>query len=252
MVDHKPDPTLDLPSRISPIVMHEDDANDRARPGVRVSVDSGDQTINLILSYGSAAVACFALMVVVGLAYVMGRHSARGPLPLLADRTTEEVRKDKPRGDVLDLGSGSGESVITPAVKAAQSAKPSPKKQDWNDARPPATLVTNDDDKPRQVGLNYVIIQSYPDLKDAEAAKALLWKHGIKTTIEPPPAGWSVNNTVKIYTVIGKTGFDHIRNSPEYDRYCEQIMKLSDEFAGNTKYKRFQPSGYKWKDPKRD
>src|SRR5437867_3920306 len=63
-----------------------------SRPGVRVSVDSVDQTISFVLSYGTAAVSGFALVVIVGLAFVLGRHAGRGPLLLLADRTTEEVR----------------------------------------------------------------------------------------------------------------------------------------------------------------
>src|SRR3954471_6556825 len=41
------------------------------RPAVRVSVDSVDQTISFVLSYGTAAVSAFALMVVVGLAFVV-------------------------------------------------------------------------------------------------------------------------------------------------------------------------------------
>ncbi len=244
-------PPIPRPERNIRMEIPDDHADTSpSRPGVRIAIDSLDQTISLILSYGSAAVAGFTVVLMIGLAFVMGRHSGRGPLPLLAERTTEEVRQDKPRADVLDVGRDQTHAPITPtrSVSTPTSiAKPSPKPQTWNDPRPPSTYVAKDG--PRVVGLNYVIIQSYPDQADAENAMKLLIKRGIECTVEPAPASWS-HSTYKMYSVIGKLGFDRIRSSPDFEQYKDAILKVSDEFAGRSKFKRFDPSPLKWTETK--
>jgi hypothetical protein len=242
---------VSMPERSVRMEIPDDEVDtSHSRPGVRIAIDSLDQTISLILSYGSAAVVCFTVVVMLGLAFVMGRHSGRGPLPLLAERTTEEVRLDKPRADVLDVGRDASNAPITPTKTVptpASMAKPSPKPQTWNDPRPPSTYVAKEGQ--RVIGLNYVIIQSYPDQADAENAMKLLEKRGIECTVEPAPASWS-HSAYKMYSVIGKLGFDRIRNSPEFEQYKDAILKVSDEFAGRSKFKRFDPSPFKWVETK--
>jgi len=250
---HDPaDPTTTAIERFS--VMRSIDADDVAggssRPGVRVSVDSVDQTIKLVLSYSSAAVACFSLVVVLALAFVLGKHSGRGPLPLLADRTTDEVRKDAPRADVLNV---SPEPInaqpITPTVartNAGAAKQASTKLPTWNDPNKPPSTLTVDDEK-RTIGLNYLIVQSYPDKKDADAARDLLVKHGILCTVEPTPEKWFINNGQQWYSVIGIKGFSKIRDSEEYDRYKATILQISNEFAGRSRFKRFDPTPIKWR-----
>ncbi len=208
---------------------------------MRFDFDSDDQSIRVALSYSSAAVIAFAILVLIGLAYITGRHSGRSPLPLLAERTTDQIRKDKPNRSVLDVRPSYLSTAIPPA---ANSAKPSDKPQTWNDPRP-STTYKSEDTGQRQIGLNYVIVQTYPDEKDAEAAKDLLCKHGINCTIEPPPAGWWKSSD-KVYSVIGTTGFDRI-HCPEFEHYVAQIMKVSTQFAGNVRYNRFNPSPYLWR-----
>jgi hypothetical protein len=215
-----------------------------SRPSVRVSVDSVDQTISLVLSYGTAAVSGFALVVIMGLAFVLGRHAGRGPLPLLADRTTEEVRLQPPRGDVLDIVP----DVVEPRAVTAQTPAPrNAKGPTFNDpAKAPATLTVSDER--RTIGFNYVIIQSYPDRKDAEEARQVLLKHNILCTIEATPSNWA-DPKWKMVSVIGTKGFDRI-HSKEFEDYVAQIQKVSDEMASKSKFKRFEPKPYKWRDPK--
>jgi hypothetical protein len=216
-----------------------------SRPGVRVSVDSTDQTISLVLSYSSAAVACFTVVVLVGMAYVVGKHTSRGPLPLLAEKTTEEVRRDKPRADVLNLAKDSGNEPITPTP--VQPLKSPTKKASLTGPAAPTTGTGLDTH--RTIGWNYVIVQSYPDEKDAINARDILIKHGIFCTVEPAPANWT-QSSWKMYSVIGLTGFDRVRNSPEFENYKAAIIKVSDEYAGRSKFKRFDPSAYKWREVK--
>ena len=248
------DPTMSSTAleRFSPRVV-EDEPSTPSRPGMRLSVDSSDQTINLALSYSSAAVAGFSLLVVVALAFVLGKHSGRGPLPLLADRTTEQVKKDLPRGDVLNVSSepslaGAINPEVSVPVPIPASRQPAPRsnvKPTWNDPRPPSTLEV--DDEKRTIGLNYVIVQSYPDKKDAEAARDLLVKRGILCTVEPTPANWFSNNGAQWYSVIGIKGFSKIRDSEEFERYKASILEVSNEFAGRSRFKRFEPTAIKWR-----
>ena len=239
--------TDSAPPADPPISISDHEPSAPSHPGLRVSVDSVHQTINVMLSFGGAAVAGSVLVVMIGLAYIVGRHSSRSPIPLLADRTTEELRRDQPRADVLELHPESANPAIARSLTPTQAAKPSPKPQAWNDPRPPSTLVV--DDMKRTVGLNYVIIQSYPDEKEAQNARDLLLQRGILCTVEPAPANWS-HSSWKMYSVIGIKGFDKIRNSEEFDAYIRSIMEVSKEFAGRVKFKQFEPAAYKWRETK--
>jgi hypothetical protein len=242
----EPDPTTSV-DRFAAMQIDDDEPAAPSRPSVRVSVDSSEQTIKLVLSYGSAAVAAFSLMVVLALTFVLGKHSVKEPLPLLADRTTEEVRRDAPRREVLNVAA---EPAIVPEVVTTKPLSKSAPQIKWNDpSRAPATFVA--DDVERMIGLNYVIIQSYPDKKDADAARELLCKREILCTVEPTPANWFSNNGQTWYSVIGIKGFSKIRDSDEFKRYIASIMQVSDEFAGKSRFKRFEPTPYKWRETKK-
>src|SRR6185295_18713750 len=67
----------------------------------------------------------------------------------------------------------------------------------------------------RTVGLNYVVIQSYPDQKMAEEAVKILHEGGIDATIERLPA-WS--NKPTWVQVVGLTGFEKT-SSPQFVAY---------------------------------
>ena len=53
-------------------------------------------------------------------------------------------------------------------------------------------------------------------------------------------------------SVVGITGFDRIRDSAEYDEYVARILSISNEMAGTSKFKRFDPKPFKWKEMKRN
>ena len=90
------------------------------------------------------------------------------------------------------------------------------------------------------------MIQSYPapEKKLAEDACQLLCSRGILCTVEYDTyyaPGW--------YVVVGVSGFDRTRGVPEYDAYVARIQKVSDEFAGKSKFKRFEPKPFRWREP---
>ncbi len=97
-------------------------------------------------------------------------------------------------------------------------------------------------DGKRTIGLNYVIIQSYPEQKTAEEARDALAKSGISTTIEKGLRGLNPS----WFTVVGTDGFARIR-STEYENYVKRVQQVSDSFAKSRKsFKAFEPMGYKW------
>src|SRR5450432_1855176 len=62
-------------------------------PGIDMKVDSEHQRITFHVSYTSAIIAAFAVIVVVALAYIVGSHIKSGPSRALAGPSTLQIRK---------------------------------------------------------------------------------------------------------------------------------------------------------------
>jgi hypothetical protein len=100
-------------------------------------------------------------------------------------------------------------------------------------------------DVKRQVGLNYVIVQSYPNEEDANKARDALNQAGILCTVERGIPGWKST----WYMVVGINGYDKIRTK-EFEQYIESINAVSAKFGGNSKFKKFEPQPKKWEGTK--
>jgi hypothetical protein len=97
----------------------------------------------------------------------------------------------------------------------------------------------------RVVGLHYVIVQCYPPQEKqlAEDAVKLLSANGIPATIEtnvPYAPNW--------LAVVGVAGFDRVKSSREYDAYVARIEQIGAKFGGTSKFKKFEPRPYKWRE----
>jgi hypothetical protein len=214
---------------------------------VAVAADPEQQQITVKVSYISALIGGFAVVVIVGLAYVIGSHMTRGPASAMG-QSVEQLRSGKPAPGVLRVGQG-GERVVT-NDPAPQETRATPEQnssgsgangQATGGAGGPAAPLANGK---RIVGMQYVVVQSYPDEADAKAAVDLLGKNGIGASVQQ--GFWPARPTW--YTVIGTREFDHIRSNPEFDKYLKSINDLSSRFAGTSKFKRFEPMAVKWKD----
>ncbi|HLL90481.1 MAG TPA: hypothetical protein VK324_14370, partial [Tepidisphaeraceae bacterium] len=113
----------------------------------------------------------------------------------------------------------------------------------WNDPKPTTPLAVESPN--RIVGMNYVIVQSYPDEKSANDAVDILARNAIPCTVVKGPPGWANNSW---FSVVGTRGYDKLRNNPEYDAYVKKIQRVSDAFAGKSRFKQFDPRPYRWKD----
>jgi hypothetical protein len=234
----------------------------RRTAGVDLKLDPNHQHITFRVSYTSAIVSGFALVVVVALAYVIGRHMSRGPSPAFGGPSTDQVRQGPVRSDVLNVTPNSGAGARAADVRYAEDALSSgnaaavrqqqqqsqqaaqPKSMNVPTAQPPPTAPVSFNGK-RTVNLNYVIIQSYPDQAGADVAVKALAESGVGATVEQGmrgyPASW--------YTVVGTDGFARGKGT-DYDAYIERIMQISEKFARNKRsFKAFQPMGYKWDRP---
>ena len=94
----------------------------------------------------------------------------------------------------------------------------------------------------RIIGMNYVVIQSYKDRPLADEAAAAMVAGGLGCTVEPGLAGYSATWNV----VVGTTPFTKA-TTPEYQAYLKKVQQISEKFAGNSKWKRFEPNPYKWR-----
>jgi hypothetical protein len=196
------------------------------------------------VAMGLAAAAIF------GVGFLVGQrvHPASAQTAtVISPKGSEEIMAGAVNAGVLEVDGNPLSPVQAEAADptmgtpAQANATPSPS---WNDNHAPSTSIVQE--RPRIIGYNYVIMQSYPDEKDAQEAVAALADNGIVATVVPGPPGWAANTW---YSVVGTTGFDKVRNSPEYDRYVRAAERVSNKYAGKVKFKQFSPRAYKWKTP---
>jgi hypothetical protein len=237
-----------------------------SRPAKRpVRVNYGGQQINLRLTYTSAAISAFGLMVVVGLAFLVGKSLSRGPASAGA-ASIGAVKNGPVFPGVMNVPAGKTSSGDDELVSPkARTSPPTPAQKNPTNPPKPQNPEKIEQPKPTQVvtpapannpqglgpngkrivGMQYVWIQSYPDPEDANDAVEALAKAGIQATAEKGiwlAPGWSC--------VVGTRAFDHTRNNPEFDAYVKGIKDVSNSFAAQSKFRRFDPKPVGWKDQK--
>ena len=225
----------------------------RVQP-VAVSVDSDKQQINLRLSYTSALIGGFSLFIALGLAVLIGKSLSKGPSTAIANTSTATLKQRPPtpgvlnvprRNDVLgsnDTAEGYGARPANSTSTGTRAPQPT-----FNDPRPPATFFT--DDPHRSLGLNYMVIQSYPEKEKqmAEQAAAFLTKNGIPCTVEHNLPNFRIA-WGDAYSVVGIRGFAKVYNNPDLETYKKSLMDLSAKFTnGRSGFKSFAPSPYCWR-----
>ncbi|MDB5358500.1 MAG: hypothetical protein JWN24_4953 [Phycisphaerales bacterium] len=225
------------------------------RSGGQVKFDGDRHEVTMRVRYTTAIVSGFAVLVALGLSYVVGRHMAGGPETASASGVTaptnavDEVPHVAIKPSVMEVhhpkvqgpGTSHGMDPVKPhdpthgtGTSAGTGAGRNP---------PPVPPAVPAADAPRVAGLNYVIAQSYPDEKSAKEARDFLVKSGIGCTVVQGPADFTHESW---FSVVGTRGFDHI-HTPECDAYKKAILDANDRFAGTFKFKRFDPHMYRWK-----
>lgn len=212
-------------------------ASPAAPASAAVQLDPDRHQISLRLSYTTALVSLFAVIVVVTLAYVVGRGF--GHSPQIANASTEDLKKGPANPAVLEVSSTDRAAApavpaVTPAPARPVAAAPQPVTSSG-----PLAAPTN---VKRIVGQNYVIIQSYPDEATAKEAQTVLLANGVSCTIERGPSGWV---PMSWYSVVGTQSFDRVTKNPQLDAYVKAIEGV--KYAEKSKFKKFEPRAYRWK-----
>jgi hypothetical protein len=259
--DEAPDPDLDTPSpRPSPVMAPQmissidvSEANSaapapRVQP-VAVSVDPEHQQISLRLSYTSALIGGFGLFIALGLAVLIGKSLTRGPSPAIADVSTEILKRNPPTPGVMNVARRSDVGGTNDSVEGPRPTSPStgthPPHGTFVEPHPPATFVS--EDAHRSNGLNYAIIQSYPDKETADKAADFLTKNGIGCTVEKKLPNWPLP-WADGCVVVGIRGYAKVTNNPSLEAYKKSIMDVSAKFTtGRARFSGFSPSMYLWK-----
>jgi hypothetical protein len=209
-----------------------------ATPRVDLKMDPTRQRITFHISYTSAIVTAFAVLVVVGLAYVIGSRMRSGPARASAETSTDQLRAGAPRTGVLNVRPNPTPTRHTPSPEPddGKTAAPAPPPRPPEPASQPTQRI---------IGLNYVVMQGYPPEEKAMAVEActLLNNQGIPCTIEKDLPGLNRN----WYIVVGQQGFERLGYNPAYEQYEQKIRDVNAKFPKNSKFKRLEPMPYKWR-----
>ncbi|MDB5329023.1 MAG: hypothetical protein JWP03_174 [Phycisphaerales bacterium] len=229
-----------------------------SRMGRQMQFDGDRHEVTMRFRYTTAIVSGFAILVALGVAYVVGRHMAGGPQTAAGSGTVVPAGAgEEPDRRVLNSGAlevPRHPKPLPPVVSAhgADGVKPHDQaRNNSSDTNTSGNAVPFPTPKPpapegqsqRVIGLNYVIAQSYPDVKSATEARDFLVKSGIGCTVVQGPRDFTHENW---FSVVGTRGFDHI-HTPECEAYVKSIEKSNDRFAAGSKFKRFEPHLYRWK-----
>ena len=237
---------------------HEPDRSGGRSSAVHLDFDTDRKEIRLRLRYTTALVSGFGVCVLIGLAYVAGRHLGHGPRTASASESPDiqQLMQQPPRPDVTNIqrqkpahpvlsGPVDQPRHTLEAPKATVAAQPRPQVQQPR-SLVPAGVETR---LPRTIGLNYVIIQTYPpeERAAAEAARDYLTHGGIPCTLETAK---DFTRSSQWLCLMGTAGFAHI-SAPEYKQYVEAIISLGDRFK-TSRFNRWNPSPYKYKGPSQE
>ena len=236
-----------------------DDAPRRGRRApFSFDVNSDRQEIVLRMRYTAAVLTGFTVLVLIGLAYVTGRQTAQ-PAPQLADGVSTDLIRRGPVhptvmnvGDGRDLSGGRGRGATAradgPAFATEQTAGPvtSPEGTELAspaaDRQPPQVGAAVEQNARRIIGLNYVLVQSYPDAVDAEKACEVLRRAGIEATVER-----GLSFAPSRYCVVGTLGFaSPYKTRPEYQQYVKAIERASATLGSRSSLRHFEPTPLKW------
>jgi hypothetical protein len=145
--------------------------------------------------------------------------------------TIEQVRAQPVRSSVLEVAGAGNTRTQMPYQSPETNNVPA------NEAQP----ATNSSAPSRQINLNYIVVQTYPDEATADQARDFLMKNGIPCSLEHLP-GWRRD----WFEVVGMQGFPHT-GAPDYAAYRKRIETLSDQFAPRGGIKKFDPhQAIKW------
>ncbi len=197
-----------------------------------VSLDRAAGEVRVRLSYAGAILAAMILLLVLVIAYLAGTTRS--------GTAAEATAVDPPAAADPRPAAASGMMAAVSTDRPAAAPEPPP--------AAPATAATPEPAAPvqpaaRQVGLMYVVMQSYPDRDMARQACDFLNHAGVPCDVVLSPSGVALREW---YSVVGLQSFPRSAHGPAMQAYLKQLTALGPKFSG-TAYNQFQPQPYTWR-----
>jgi hypothetical protein len=245
-----------MSERIEP-VRPRSAAQSTTNVGSRIQLDAESKHVKLMLPARTIIAASFAIVVVVGLSYILGHHAGASPSNAgTNDQATDDSTTVQPiQPKALEVPrravAGQGQQPIKAPVSRRgddvrrRDADSEPRSNDVSQLHDNQSRESDGTDGPRIIGLNYLLVQVYPSQAGAAEARDFLLKNGIGCTIEKVPEGYYGSDKTWL-AVITTRGFDRDQlHSAEYDSFKQKIENLSGTFSAKSKSKQFSLQTYK-------
>lgn len=200
------------------------------------AIDRDRRQISMRVSYTTAIVAGFAVVVACGLAYIVG-SAGHGKTVAVANST--------PQPGVLNVQQNSANLINDPANVTHQNATDLGKINDTgkdlslDNGGGPIDVPTN---VKRIVGYQYLVLMSFQRGADANALVKFLADNGVPATAEKALPGYSA----AWYSVVTTHGFDHTSKNPPYDVFVASLTRLMQKYSRSSQYVAGKPAVYTW------
>lgn len=202
--------------------------------------------ISFKLTYTTAIIGAFSVIVIVGLAYMIGTRGKPSPAVARAGQSTENLLKHPAQTGVLNLDAKPKDSATASKISTiSNTAAPKGDAGTRAGAPPvqqppqPPPLVEEDG---FTIGRNYVIAQSYPDEASAKRAAEIILKGGMQVRVVRGPKKHANANW---FSVVGTRGFDRISGT-EYTTYVQKMIEAGAPLMKNSRFEQLKPATHKW------
>jgi hypothetical protein len=201
-------------------------------------IDRGRQELTFRLNYTTAALVGFIALVLLGLAFVIGKRATEHS----DDAAMEALRTSQPDPAVLNVersDNNGGQARASLSTDSGASAGPQAHAHDSSPAPAGPAAVTGP--VQRTIGLDYLVVQSYPseNQKAAQDTADMLTAQGVPCTVEHG-LRWAPN----WYSVVTVAGFPP--HTLDGDKLADQIHKIATDQAKLGHRYRFEPQKYQW------
>jgi hypothetical protein len=203
-------------------------------------VDTGRKEFLFRLSYGGIIAIGFIVVLALGIAFIAGKRTAND--------TADSDSLPNPHGP--STGTGMLVAVAKPDSEIVSS--PNVMNVDRNHSKP-AIVIANPSapagptpppqplKRTRDVGVNYVVIQSYAEQDLAQKACDFVNRSGVPCTVVQGPAEWAPHDW---YSVIGLQPI--AKGGQGLEEYKRNVRAIGLKFS-NKAINQFDPHGYTWR-----
>ena len=244
-VQHDPEPVTAHYEAAEPAAPRRSSYSRNERSsGIDVGFDRGRKEFTFKLRYTTALVTGFAVFMLIGLSYVIGRHLGGGPKVANAEQAPVRQLLQQPPQAGVTVVPPKTKNVVPPKLQQPAGGDSTNRTALANPTPPKTTVVSSlvpasaDTSMPRKPGLNYLVINSYNAERRAvaEAARDFFNSHGVPCTLEKTE--WTMPGGI---TLLGTAGFNKA-SGDDFLVYVDRVSKLA---------KTYKSSAYDHPDPTR-